>query len=315
MMTSRASWPSRFALFLVAAALAAQACAKGDDSVASVYENSSIKNQGGTAGTTGEGGSAGVGGSAGTGGAATGAGNAAQAGKSQGAGAAGAPSCSDGYTLCEGLCAFTSADPNHCGDCGTQCASGVACLQGKCGGQAGAAGGGQAGSGQAGSGTAGSGTAGSGQAGQAGGQAGSGQAGGGGCKPATCQDLGYQCGPTGDGCGQMLDCGACTGADLCGGTTPHQCGGPCNPLASNCTDATTSCYPQTGGSKCSTKGKTPEGSDCTFANDCEPGNVCLTLAMVTRCHRVCDPAGGNPGCTAPATCGKVNDTYGICVAP
>jgi hypothetical protein len=340
-------WLPRLALVLLAPALAAQACAKGDDSVTSVYNNSTLGDQGGTAGSTVQGGASGVGAAGSSQAGGGGKPGAGAGGQSQGgagtSGAAGA-SCGQGYELCDGLCTFTSADPKHCGDCSIGCADGVACVAGKCGGSAGqggsgnagsgnagsgqggeagsgnagsgnagsGAGGSAAGSGQAGSGQAGSGQAGSGQAGQ--GNAGSGNAGSGGCAPVSCQDRGYTCGATTDGCGQPLDCGGCTGPEICGGTAPHQCGIPCDPLAQNCAPPG-ACYPQTGGSGCATAGMVADGAGCAFANDCQPGSVCLTLAMKTLCHRICDPKGGSPGCTAPATCGKVNDTYGICVSP
>jgi hypothetical protein len=51
------------------------------------------------------------------------------------------------------------------------------------------------------------------------------------CVPATCQKLGYDCGPTGDGCGNLLQCGACGGPDICGGGgVPGVCGHDCTGL-------------------------------------------------------------------------------------
>src|SRR5580658_3858027 len=50
------------------------------------------------------------------------------------------------------------------------------------------------------------------------------------CAPATCQSLGFNCGPAGDGCGNLLQCGACGGADVCGGGTPGVCGHTCTGL-------------------------------------------------------------------------------------
>ena len=41
--------------------------------------------------------------------------------------------------------------------------------------------------------------------------------GGGACTPTTCQQLGFNCGPAGDGCGGLLDCGTCVAPDTCGG--------------------------------------------------------------------------------------------------
>ncbi len=46
------------------------------------------------------------------------------------------------------------------------------------------------------------------------------------CTPTTCQQLGFNCGPAGDGCGGLLQCGTCTLPDICGGGgKPSVCGG------------------------------------------------------------------------------------------
>ena len=37
-----------------------------------------------------------------------------------------------------------------------------------------------------------------------------------GCRPVTCQDLGYDCGSADDGCGKHLDCGTCSPPTSCG---------------------------------------------------------------------------------------------------
>jgi hypothetical protein len=37
------------------------------------------------------------------------------------------------------------------------------------------------------------------------------------CVPNTCQSLGLNCGPAGDGCGGLLQCGTCVFPDTCGG--------------------------------------------------------------------------------------------------
>ena len=47
------------------------------------------------------------------------------------------------------------------------------------------------------------------------------------CKPKTCAELGYTCGANGDGCGNVIQCGACTAPEICGGGgSPSRCGGP-----------------------------------------------------------------------------------------
>jgi len=50
--------------------------------------------------------------------------------------------------------------------------------------------------------------------------------GGAACVGETCAALGLHCGPTGDGCGKVLDCGNCTAPETCGGGgTVGVCGG------------------------------------------------------------------------------------------
>jgi hypothetical protein len=44
-----------------------------------------------------------------------------------------------------------------------------------------------------------------------------------GCVPKTCMGNGGSCGTMSDGCGGMLHCGNCTGADGCGVVTPNVC--------------------------------------------------------------------------------------------
>jgi hypothetical protein len=49
---------------------------------------------------------------------------------------------------------------------------------------------------------------------------------GSGCQPLTCQQQNIGCGPAGDGCGNLLQCGNCPAGQTCGGGgTPGQCGG------------------------------------------------------------------------------------------
>ena len=45
------------------------------------------------------------------------------------------------------------------------------------------------------------------------------------CTPIACSDVGRNCGPLDDGCGNMLDCGTCNAPDTCGGAgTAGVCG-------------------------------------------------------------------------------------------
>jgi hypothetical protein len=46
-----------------------------------------------------------------------------------------------------------------------------------------------------------------------------------GCVPLTCAQQNLNCGPAGDGCGNLIQCGTCSGTDTCGGAgTPGVCG-------------------------------------------------------------------------------------------
>jgi hypothetical protein len=46
------------------------------------------------------------------------------------------------------------------------------------------------------------------------------------CVPRSCASQGLQCGPAGDGCGGVLDCGQCTAPGQCGGGGFGKCGSP-----------------------------------------------------------------------------------------
>jgi hypothetical protein len=88
------------------------------------------------------------------------------------------------------------------------------------------------------------------------------------CVPLTCEQLGHQCGVTGDGCGGALDCGSCPMGETCGGGgQPYLCGssggGTCDPMTcpppNVCTDPYT----------CS-----PPASMCDPMS-CPPPNLCV----------------------------------------
>ncbi len=51
------------------------------------------------------------------------------------------------------------------------------------------------------------------------------------CTPATCASQGFNCGMATDGCNNILDCGTCTGTEICGAAGPNVCGaGACSGL-------------------------------------------------------------------------------------
>jgi hypothetical protein len=95
---------------------------------------------------------------------------------------------------------------------------------------------------------------------------------GGSCTPQTCADQKITCGPAGDGCGNLLQCGTCTLPQTCGGGgTQGQCGAP---------DAG-SCNPQ----------PCPTGVQCgTVSDGCGNKLQCGTCAPPETCG-----GGGTPG--------------------
>jgi len=132
------------------------------------------------------------------------------------------------------------------------------------------------------------------------------------CNALTCARLGYTCGLTGNGCGGMIDCGACTGNETCGGGgTFSVCGGagPC--VAKTCGDLKASCGPQ--GDGC---GGVIQCGSCTAPDICGGGGTPSACGTNGAPHPdggldggACVPqscAGQNP----PVECGVIGDGCG-----
>jgi hypothetical protein len=141
------------------------------------------------------------------------------------------------------------------------------------------------------------------------------------CTRSTCTAQGIGCGPAGDGCGGVLDCGTCKAPQTCGGGgTPSQCGAPtctprtcaqqgiqCGPAGDGCGDAVMcpSCAaPATCGG-----GGTP--GQCGTGSPCSPKS-CADQGLK------CGPAGDGCGksldcgsCPTGQTCGGAGNP-GIC---
>ena len=137
-----------------------------------------------------------------------------------------------------------------------------------------------------------------------------GKAGSGGCVPTSCSAESKNCGVISDGCGQTLDCGACSTGKTCGG------GG----IANVC-----------GVGTCSASSCAAQGKDCGLVSDgcswllncgsCEAPEACGGAGKDNVCGCIADPvtacAGKSCGtvldacnvpvscgtCAAPATCG------------
>jgi hypothetical protein len=160
---------------------------------------------------------------------------------------------------------------------------------------------------------------------------------GGRCNPLTCEKLGYNCGPAGDGCGSSLDCGKCTGAETCGGGGKFSvCGGSSACVPKTCTELGIGCGPAgdgCGGSldcglckgldTCGGGGKPSVcGSSYTGSVDggVDGGGLCVPLTCADQ-NISCGPAGdgcGNalscPTCPTGQTCGG-GGTPAVCGSP
>jgi hypothetical protein len=84
------------------------------------------------------------------------------------------------------------------------------------------------------------------------------------CTPQTCTGLGVECGPAGDGCGNLLQCGSCMTGMTCGGGGGGKCGTTTKP-----------CMPETCASQHIACG--PAGDGCgneLQCGNCGTGEVC-----------------------------------------
>lgn len=126
------------------------------------------------------------------------------------------------------------------------------------------------------------------------------------CSPRTCLAMGgHYCGPIGDGCGHILDCGACLGAgEVCGGGGVANVCGPGPTVA--CTSI--SCT-QSGGRYC---GQVGDGCgrllDC---GTCPTGQSCGGDGVAGVCgtgSATCTPLTCTP--TGGRYCGKIGDGCG-----
>jgi hypothetical protein len=137
------------------------------------------------------------------------------------------------------------------------------------------------------------------------------------CAPLTCAQQNISCGPTGDGCGNQVNCGTCPSGQACGGGgVPGHCGAPdsgsCAPVT--CAQQNISCGPT--GDGCGNLiqcGNCPSGQTCGgggVAGQCgTPPGACVPVSCQTQGIN-CGPAGDGCGnliqcgaCVSPETCG------------
>jgi hypothetical protein len=141
------------------------------------------------------------------------------------------------------------------------------------------------------------------------------------CVPKTTADCGSKCGPIGDNCGGIVNCGGCTAPETCGGDgIPSECGAPtceprtCDYYGANCGSVEDGCgntIPSCG---------TCDSDEVCNANVCTP-IVCEPKTAEQVCGNLCgwqsdgcDGLVNCGGCTAPNTCGG-GGTPSVCGAP
>jgi hypothetical protein len=126
------------------------------------------------------------------------------------------------------------------------------------------------------------------------------------CTPKTCAQLAVECGPQGNGCGQLINCGTCTAPQTCGGGgTPSKCGGASACVPKTCASLGLNCGPVADGC-----GAALNCGTCTapqicggggVSSVCGGGNACVPTTCAAQ-NITCGPAGD--GCGNVLQCGS-----------
>lgn len=164
------------------------------------------------------------------------------------------------------------------------------------------------------------------------------------CTKLTCADLKANCGPAGDGCGGVIQCGNCTAPGTCGGGgIPSTCGGSSGCVPKTCADFGFTCGPAGDGcgnqldcgtctspdfcggggfSKCGRGTTVADGATISDGGTCTPLTACAT----GDCGPIPDGCGGLLQCGTcangeicggggvPSKCGKPACTPTTCAA-
>ena len=146
------------------------------------------------------------------------------------------------------------------------------------------------------------------------------------CGLVTCTSANATCGPVGDGCGNVIDCGACTAPDFCGGDGTHfECGGgtgsgaciprtctgagaDCGVIADGCGGLTASCGACATGEVCGANGVANVCGVQACTGLCAQQNACTNQPHTTITGRVT-----TPGHDDTATWGAPDPIYGALV--
>ncbi|MBS1118613.1 MAG: Tryptophan synthase alpha chain [Deltaproteobacteria bacterium] len=147
-----------------------------------------------------------------------------------------------------------------------------------------------------------------------------------GCGLVTCASQGATCGPVGDGCGGVIDCGSCTAPESCGGggtlftcgggsgsgtCTPRTCaqaGATCGVVSDGCGGVTANCGSCAAGSTCG-GGLVPNTCAATACTGlCLQQDACTNMSKTTITGTVTAP-----GHTNTAVFGNPDPIYGALV--
>ncbi|MEP6859621.1 MAG: hypothetical protein ABJE66_03320 [Deltaproteobacteria bacterium] len=146
------------------------------------------------------------------------------------------------------------------------------------------------------------------------------------CGLVTCASANATCGPVGDGCGNSIDCGACTSPDFCGGDgTPFACGGgtgsgaciartcaaagaDCGKIADGCGGLTASCGTCPTGEVCGANGVANVCGVEACTGLCAQQNACTNQPHTTISGTIT-----TPGHDDIATWGPPDPIYGALV--
>jgi hypothetical protein len=141
------------------------------------------------------------------------------------------------------------------------------------------------------------------------------------CTPKTCTSLGINCGPAGDGCGNLLDCNVgsgCVAPQTCGGGgVPSVCGGSSACVPKTCTQLGATCGPA--GDGCGGTLDCNVGAGCVAPQTCGGGgtpsvcggsNLCVKKTCADYPANSCGPLAD--GCGSTITCGGACTGGNIC---
>ncbi|WP_395842566.1 tryptophan synthase alpha chain [Cystobacter fuscus] len=132
------------------------------------------------------------------------------------------------------------------------------------------------------------------------------------CQPRTCEEQGFNCGVTIDGCGGVLRCGTCPSGEACGGDgQPNVCGpasctpATCDSLGAHCGDVPDGCGGQLHCGTC-TSPDTCGGGGVAHVCGRAPCTPTTCAGLDKNCGTLSDGCGGTlecGTCAAGETCG------------